>query len=212
MKNIVMAIDNNMHPLELVDNATRYGDKIHSIKINSLYHFLLSNHNNALDYYNANTDVPLFADLKIYDTPNTVANTIHNLHSAIKYCTVVYNDNLESIIAASEAASVKGIMLFIVWKLTSSLPSKPTYSLRNEFIDWCFELVGATNRYNTGVVSPYYMLPYVKQFRFKHTLTPGVYIDEPNKGQSATISLDALSAYVPDLIVLGRSFREYAIT
>ena len=209
MKRIVWAIDGKMHPKEFIDNGIRYENKIHSIKINSLYHFLLTKHNNVLDSYYEQTTTPLFADFKLYDTPKTVAETISNLHRAFKFCTVVHNDNLESLVHGTEVALTKDVLIFAVWKLTSSLPSILTYELKEEFTNWCYEVSGAVGADNVGVVVPYYLLPYVKRFGFKALLTPGVYVDKPNNGQCATVSIRDVVKYEPDLLVLGRSFGEY---
>ncbi len=215
VNNIVLAIDRKMHPKEFIDKGVEYENKIHSIKINSLYHFLLNNYCNVFNEYRKETSLPLFADLKLFDTPQTVANTIRCMPKAIKYITVVYDGyNDDTLLAAVNAAKERNIFVFFVWRLTSSVAPILTQELKYDFGRWCYAINYILKEYkdSIGIVTPYYLLDVVKQHDFKHTLTPGVYVGEPNEGQSATISIDELEKHDPDLIVLGRSFDKYVKT
>ena len=191
--------------LEKLFMASEY--KVHSIKVNSLYH---SVGNKRLVELSTKYNVPLFYDLKLYDTPNTVYDTIHKLPKEVKYLTVTHaHYNHASLRAAAKAAKDVSIKLFVVSVLTSADISS-TY-LEAEYCSMCSFVEILNNKYedDIGVVIPTKYIHIAKRFSLT-TLTPGLVIDTKQLSSYINqVSTGTISAAINkggDIFVLGRNF------
>ena len=210
MNNIVYALDKTQNYDDLKNTFKKYKGLLHSIKVHSVYHQAGSDNLCVLsDRYK----VPLFYDLKIYDTPNTTYETIKNLPKQVKYITVTYAySNEDSIKAAKEAAVDYNKNIFIVSALTSS---KIYYGTRIEIYSSTCKVVNNLNKIYElkpmGVVVPCDFIQITKKYYDLTTLTPGLTTqtcstDYTNQIYTGSILEAKISG--GDVFVLGRNMPE----
>jgi len=208
MNIIVRAIDICQSPQGLEYYFKQSSGRVHSIKLNSLWHrFEHTYIVNLAEKYK----VDLFLDLKLYDTPETITNYIRELSGKTKYLTITYaNFNETSVEAAYKAAKEHGIFLFFVSMLSSS------GMLDTERISYIYTLMCATiasfntkHKVSFGVVIPSSYIYLAKRFNLK-TLTPGVVLDKKQladyKNQVHVGTFSEVLRAGGDFIVLGRKY------
>jgi len=205
---IVYAIDSNKSYDELENVFKKYSGLLHSIKLNSLiYTFRI----NQLVILSVNYNIPLFFDLKLYDTPKTVYNTIANLPPAVKYVTVTFaNHNHYSIEAAAKASYDFNKEIFVVSVLTSSITTENF--IKNYNIYLANNVVELNEKHNSkmGMVVPTKYITLVKDISNDiTTLTPGLAVNKEqlkNYIKQYSIGLvEEAKAAGGDLFVLGRN-------
>ncbi len=204
---LVYALDKDVTLKELEEIFFKCKGRVHSIKFNSMYHSL---GNQVLTTLSRTYDIPLFYDLKLYDTPNTVYDTIKRLPKEVKYVTVAHaNNNSTSLDYAAKASLETGKQLFVVSTLTSS-DASPQY-FRQNCLDTSIIVEELNQEYgiNMGMVVPIAFIKFVKKRRIT-TLTPGLVVDENQlsvyRNQRQIGSLADAVKTGGDLFVLGRYF------
>lgn len=180
---------------------------IHSIKVNSIYHRF---GNDILVSLSNKYNIPLFYDLKIYDTPLTVEKTLLNIPKEVSYVTITYaHDNLTSLSKAFQIAKETGLFLFVVSALTSTNASKAV--LEDIYKDMCniISTLNSLYKVSMGIVIPADYIELAKNSELT-TLTPGLVINDLQRksysDQTIVASLKDASAKGGDLFVLGRNF------
>jgi len=211
-RKIVWAADTHMHPKEFFDKLDEYKDLIHSVKINSYFYFLASKFPLTLRATDLHGCDYMF-DLKLYDTPKTTAATVEALPNCVKYITLVWaEDNDASVEAGLRAAQDRGVVCFLVNRLTSAPPG--TIDQTAKFYNVVADMANKFD--NVGVVLPADRLVDLEFLKNKApsvvTLTPGVKIDnflsqDYSDQKVVTTPQDVVRAG-GDLIVLGRSMPD----
>ncbi len=205
-KHIVYALDQVDNYIDLEKIFYKYENVLHSIKFNSVYHQVGSNN---LVLLSQRYQIPLFYDLKIYDTPNTVYSTIQHLPKEVKYVTVTYaHNNRASLEAARQAAIDFDKKLFVVSVLTST--NTTIKYLEETYHSMCQEVSDLNLDWSNklGVVIPTSYITIAKDYNIT-TLTPGLVVEENQQaGYKNQVSVGTLQeAYElgGDLFVLGRN-------
>jgi len=160
---IIYAIDDiQLSVDDIITQCLTFKKYLYAIKFHILYHSLgISN----LIHISNRTGIPLFLDLKLYDTPETVIHTIYTFPDEVKFLTITSaNNNVSSITAAASAARVKNIQLFVVGKLTSA----DQYDLRA-----FYDIIKIVNDNKLGLVCSGQLLSIAKAYDIP-TITPGV--------------------------------------
>jgi len=189
----------------------KYKGLLHSIKLNSM---IYTTDIDELCLLSTVYDVPLFFDLKLYDTPITVYNTIANMPPEVKYITVTFaSHNHYSIEAAAKASYDFNKEIFIVSVLTSSITTK-SY-IKNYNIYLANNVVELNKKYESklGMVVPADYVKGVKAIDSSIiTLTPGLAVNKDQlkdyKKQYSVGLVEEVKSSGGDLFVLGRNMLE----
>jgi len=155
---IIYALDE----VENVSLALQLKDKIDYIKVHSVYYILGKNKIEDIG-------LPIFYDFKLYDTPNTVYNTIKAVCSKGDIITVTFAyNNFTSLKSAYKASEEVGCELAVCSSLTSAEASFKKY---NQIKEMCntVALLGI----NSYVVVSYKYIPVAKSYKLR-TITPGI--------------------------------------
>jgi len=208
MLRIVKALDTCQSSQDLEHNFKICSERVHSIKINSLAHRFSYTTLKTLSY---DYKVPLFLDLKLYDTPETIKHYIRELSDIADYLTITYAINNETSLAmAFKEAKEHNIKLFIVSMLSSS---EITNKDLMDYIykELCAVVIQFNQMYATeyGVVVPKNYIALAKYLGLE-TLTPGLMIDGIQaanyKNQVHIGTVEEAFQLGGDLFVLGRNF------
>jgi orotidine-5'-phosphate decarboxylase len=208
MLRIVKAFDVCQSSQGLEYNFKICSGRVHSIKINSLAHRFSYSTLKMLSY---DYKVPLFLDLKLYDTPETIKHYIRELSDIADYLTITYaNNNETSLAMAFKEAKEYEIKLFIVSMLSSAEFIEKDIIIAI-YRDMCKMVAKLNQEYATenGVVIPKNYIGLAKYFDLK-TLTPGLMLDNIQvvnyKNQVHIGTVEEAFQLGGDLFVLGRNF------
>jgi len=175
--------------------------KLYGVKINHT----LMRHINI--FKSANMKLKVFADLKLYDIPNTVESVLKYLIKEGVYMTTIHFDNGEKCIERISPLK-KDIKIAIVSHLTSF---KADHSKQNSM----YAHICNTSLYEkfNMILSPL-DLPlfnyYDREHKFKR-ICPGIRLKESNDDQVRTATPKEAKNNGADYLVIGRPLKEYPI-
>ena len=187
---------------ELLDFINKYGNYVHAIKLNSVYHLLGRKKIDEIF-----KDYKLFLDLKLYDIPRTIIKTIKYLPLSTTYLTITYCNNIyktrDDVLSILKLAEIFDIKLLFVSELTSvKVESEENYENMCRFVN-------KLNSDNVGVVLPGYYALLGKKYDLL-VASPGLFIDYTELGkyddQKMVTSVNVAKANGTNLFILGTNF------
>ena len=145
----------------------------------------------------------IFLDLKLYDIPNTVANSIRKISNFNVALTTIHLNGGKDMVEA--AASEKGNIKILGVSILTSLSSNDIFKITNTEFDIYFNnLISIASKNNVdGVVCSPNELDKLKNFK-KLKVVPGIRNDISNDDQKRVMSSFEAYQKGADFIVVGR--------